>query len=93
MPHQGASGGRDPPESQPEDRAGLEDLWKWQWRKRRNIPEHSIPQPCSLDPALSRSSGHRPQVVRGWGEGVALTGIMSPRSPLAPLRPFSPGRP
>ena len=53
MFHLGAFSGRDPPESGLEDRNGLEDLWKWQWRKETNIPEDSVCKPHSLDPVLS----------------------------------------
>lgn len=89
-------GGRNP-ESELEARAGLEDIWKWQWRKKKNIPEHYVHKPCSLDLALSPPDTGLGALSTGWcGAGaraVALTGIMTPRSPLAPLKPFSPGRP
>ena len=53
-------------------------LLTWTWHPTN--PPQSTLGPC-------------PWVLWGWASGVALTGIMTPRSPLAPLRPFSPGRP
>lgn len=97
--HKAAFRDRDHPESQLEARDGLEDLWKWQWRKEKNVPKDSVCKPHSLDLALSPpSSGHQtqgsvPGECRVGAVVTSLTGIMTPWSPLAPLRPLSPGRP
>ena len=60
-----------PPESELEDGEGLKDLWKWQWRKEKNIPQDSVCKIHSLDLARSRSSfGHWTQgSVPGGGKG------------------------